>query len=135
MPNPIPSVVAMLLCETIITDAATGRKTLVNLFETFSATSDFPQVAQAFALYAKLTDMEGHYAMRIDLVSLEDEQRLVSFTGALDSADRLRTYDLAVLFSPGIKFERPGRYEFQLYADEVFVGRCTLKLERREVSQ
>jgi len=122
----------MLLCEIFITDAATGKKTLVGLFDRLTA-PDFPMVAQGFTLFARLTDMNGKYAVRFDLVSLEDEERMASFTAEMQSPpDRLATGDLAVQFPPGIKFERPGRYEFQMYADEVFIGRCTLAAEEQE---
>lgn len=134
-PNPIPSVLAVLLCDTVITDAATGRKTLVGLFDTLFA-SAFPVVVPAFTLFAKLTDMSGKYAMRFDLVNLEDEQRLASFSAEVQSpADRVATYDLVAQFLGGVRFERPGRYEFQLYADEVLIGRCTLAVgQRKEAS-
>lgn len=133
--NPIPSVLAVLLCDMVISDAFTGKKTLVGLLDILSA-ADFPVKAPAFTLYARLTDMNGEYAMRFDLVNLEDEQRLASFTAEVQSPpDRLATSELAVQFPEGIRFERPGRYEFQVYADEVFVGRCTLRAERKEASQ
>jgi hypothetical protein len=135
--KPIPSVLAMLLCDTCITDVATAKKTLVGLFDGFFTLTDFPLVTQqAFSLYAKLTDMEGQYAMSIDIVSLEDEQRLATFTIPVQApANRLEVFELLLMFPPGLKLERPGRYEFQLYADEIFVGRCTAKAEKREAVQ
>jgi hypothetical protein len=133
--KPIPSVLAILLCDTCITDAATSKKTLIGLFDRFLYT-ELPITPPGFTLYAKLTDMDGQYAMRIDLVNLEDEQRLASFTLDLQaSQNRLGIYDLLVMFPARLQFDRPGRYEFQLYADEIFVGRTTVTVEKREMPQ
>src|ERR1017187_9080810 len=128
----IPSVLAMLLCDTVLTEAVapTGKKTLVGIFDVFW-TDQFPLAAPGFVLYAKLTDMEGPYQMRIDLANLHDAQRLASFTVPVESpADRLQTFDFLVGFPPGLKFESSGIYEFQLYADEAFIGRCTVTVKK-----
>ena len=37
MPNPTPKVNAMLICDTIITDKMTGKKSLIGIFENLTA--------------------------------------------------------------------------------------------------
>jgi hypothetical protein len=134
--KPIPSVLAMLLCDVILTDIApTSKKTLVGIFDRFW-TDQLPVAAPGFVLYAKLTDMAGQYQMRVDVVNLHDEQRLASFTVSVESpADRLQPFEFVVRFPPGLKFDGPGAYEFQLYADEAFIGRCVVNVEKKEVLQ
>ena len=131
----IPSVLAVLMCDVFITDTTTGKKTLVGIFDGLSA-AQFPLKTYPFAVYAKLTDMEGDYNFRIDLIGMEDEARLATFTMRVKSpASRLEKLDCVFSFQTGVEFERPGHYEFQLYADDVFIGRCTMEVQKREAQQ
>jgi hypothetical protein len=124
--NPIPSVLAILICDKIIEEAQTGKKTLVGLFGRLNA-AQLP-VALPFAIYVKLTDGEGDYAFRIN-ISLLDEtsEQLVAqvSTPPQNIPSRLTVAELALNLPP-IPFSKFGRHEVQLYANEVYIAHTTL---------
>src|SRR6266478_1839126 len=120
---PIPSVLAMLLCDQIIIDAQTQKKSLIGIFDTFNAVA-FPAAAN-IAVYAKLADAEGQYKFKIRVVHLKDERLLgeVSADGMIQT--RLEPADVAV-YLMGFAVPEPGKYEFQLFANDVYLTRITL---------
>jgi hypothetical protein len=118
--SPHPLLHAMLVCDVTIRDAATGKVSLVGIFETIQAFT-FPVVHPALCVYVNLTDLLGQYTMRLDLTRIDDDvsQRLgemtVTFTDPMQPAEVI--FDLRDLV-----FERPGRYEFRLSANGRYVG-------------
>ena len=124
--NNIPSVLAVLLCDTIIIEQGTGKKTLVGLFENLNA-ADFP-TARPVGFFARLTDMEGNYHFDVRVVRLdaEKEELMVGAEFEYKADDRLAILDVALNLPP-VPFLTPGRYEFQLYADDgIYIGRAAL---------
>lgn len=113
----------MLLCDLTIREHGTGKISLIGVFENISA-SRFPVVHRALAVYAKLTDAEGEYAIRLELVRLDDNQMVAQGTLRATFADRMAPGEL-IFNLENLGLERPGRYEFRLYADDRFVATKT----------
>lgn len=113
-----PYVVAALLCDQTIIEAGTNRKTLVNIYDTVVA-EKFP-FTQTFSLYVKITDAQGLYRLRIDLVSITANRILESTdAGAFTIDDRLRSMDL--LLSITVPVPTEGSYEFRVFANDAFL--------------
>ena len=102
-----PSRLAMLVADVAIREEGTGKVSLIGIFDQIRA-GTFPMSHGQLVVYARMTDAEGHYEFRLQLVRLED--------------------DLAageVIFQlGGLRFERAGRYEFRLHANGRYVGGC-----------
>ncbi len=127
--QPVPSVLAILLCDRIITEAGTNKKTLVGVFRTLRA-AKIP-ISRQMGFYARLTDAEGKYKFRVEIVRLNDNQAIGRIeTGELESTDRLAPVELAMNLPP-VPFNQPGRYEFQLYGNEVYLGHISLDVTQR----
>lgn len=127
---PVPSVLAMLLCDTVITEANTNKKTLVGVFDRWN----LPQlpVNVVFWLYSRLADAEGEYTFKVKIVHLEDERLLAEMgTHPVQISDRLGAFEVALPFPP-IPLEKSGRYEIQLFANEVFIGRTPMDVKLPE---
>jgi hypothetical protein len=125
MGNPLPSVLAILLCDQIIIDVETGKKTLVGVFEGLRA-EKYP-IGQKMAFYARLTDLEGHYKFVVRIVRLDgDKEELMGGAEAEYTAKHQLAILEIALNLPPVPFSGPGRYEFQLFADEIYIGRATL---------
>jgi hypothetical protein len=118
--RPHPTLNAMLLCDLTIREHGTGKISLIGIFENISA-ARFPVVHRALSVYAKLADAEGEYTIRLELVRLEDGH--VVAQGSLRAAftDRMAPGEM-VFNLENLGLERPGRYEFRLYADDRFVA-------------
>src|ERR1700679_1654147 len=119
---PIPSAIAMLICDQIIIEQGTSKKSLIGLFENLNALS-FPAQTR-LSIFAKLTDASGHYDFLIRIVNLKDEILLSEVKTQLDIKD-MTGAELVVNFV-GMVFPEPGKYEFQLYANEVYLHRITM---------
>jgi hypothetical protein len=121
--SPLPSVLAMLLCDQVIVDEQTKKKSLIGVFDKLNAIN-FPTLLNC-AVYAKLADAEGQYYFKIRIVQLKDETLLgeMEMKGTVQS--RVESVEVAV-FLMGVTIPEPGKYEIQMYADDVYLGRVTL---------
>lgn len=130
---PHPALKAMLICERAIREAGTGKVTLVGIFDNISSTA-FPfDFVGGLAVYARLTDAQGRYPIRLELVRLADEQAIGRAIVEAEILDRMGSHE--VTFNIGhVRFDRPGRYEFRLFANERFGGAIVLDViqERQE---
>ena len=118
--RPHPSLNAMLLCDQTIREHGTGKMSLIGIFENISA-ARFPVVHRALTVYAKLADAEGEYGIRLELVRLDDHHTVAQAALRATFADRMTPGELTLSLE-NLGFERPGRYEFRLYADDRFVA-------------
>ena len=118
--RPHPSLNAMLLCDLTIREHGTGKISLIGVFENISATT-FPVVHRALAVYAKLADAEGEYAIKLELVRLDDSRVVAQGLLRATFADRMTPGEL-IFNLENLGFERAGRYEFRLYAEDRFVA-------------
>ena len=127
---PIPSIVAMLLCDHVITEAGSNKKTLIGVFDRWQLLK-FPERLGTFWIYARLTDAEGKYVFKLRFVYLDEDKFLMEAkTEEITAADRLASCELA-LPVPLMPVEKPGRYEIQLLANDVYIGRTTMSVVRR----
>lgn len=110
----------MLVCDYTIRDAATGKVSLIGIFETIQAPA-FPVVHPALCVYVNMSDLLGEYAMRVEIVRVADDVVLgrVAMTAAF--ADRMRPAEVIFDFR-NLILEQPGRYEFRLTANGRYVG-------------
>jgi hypothetical protein len=124
---PVPSPNAFLLCDQAIKEEKTGKVSLIGIFENVNAKA-FPVQHAALTLYLKSSGAEGKYSWRCELVRMEDEMVIMSQDiGETDHKDRLATQEMLITIA-SIIFERPGRYEFRIYANESIVGSKTFKV-------
>lgn len=128
---PRPALMAMLVCDQAIREAGTNKVTLVGIFDRiFSPVFPFDWVRGAAAC-ARLTDAQGVYNMRIELVRLEDEQAVGKGDFQVTVEDRMRVHEITMEFSR-LRFERSGKYEFRLFANDRYLGGVTLDVVQLE---
>jgi hypothetical protein len=70
-----PTLNAMLICERVIREAETGLVSLIGVFEGVQSPQR-PTVVPALWVYAKITDAQGEYEFRLDIVRRNDEQQI-----------------------------------------------------------
>ncbi len=108
-----PSVQAFLVCDSVIEDSLTKKKSLIGIFTHLQAAS-FPFQHHQVGLYFCMTDAEGTYHFEIDLMYVNTDQ-LVCRASLPDIVigDRLQIADFGINI-PALLFPSPGRYEFRL---------------------
>ncbi|MCP9455535.1 MAG: hypothetical protein NNA18_05440 [Nitrospira sp.] len=111
-----PTVQAFLVCDQVIEDRLTRKKSLIGLF-THLQSPVFPFQHQHMGLYFCLTDVEGTHQFEIDLVSLNNEQLVCrAVLPSISIGDRLQISDFGINI-PSLIVPSPGRYEFRLKMD------------------
>ena len=130
---PIPSVVAMLVCDQIITEQVTNKKTLIGVFDKFNSLT-FPVAFQRLAVYVKLADAGGDYLFKLRIVKLKDES-LIAEIGIQARIIDASNYSELALNMGNISLPEPGKYEFQLYSGENYLHRVTMQAVLAQLPQ
>src|SRR5262245_33284075 len=111
-----PSALGLFLCDQVLVDRDSGKRTLVGLFDTLACPL-FPFVCHRLIVYAALTDGQGRMAFDLVLSDIETEEQLsvrsieAELPGPLTVAHFLVRYESLV-------FPAPGQYRFELFADQ-----------------
>ena len=115
-----PSVQAFLVCDSVIVDSQTGKKSLIGTFTHLWAPR-FPCQHHQMGIYFCLTDAEGVYEFELRLVYLDQDAIVGKATlSPFTIKNRLEIHDFGVNI-PSLVFPGPGRYEFRLYANGFFI--------------
>jgi hypothetical protein len=126
--GPIPTLLALLVCESVIHDAETQKKTLVGLFGKLSAFA-LPVLINSIGLYAKLVEGAGKYAFKIRVVSLADESVLFEISQMGDWVQPELPLEFGVNIR-GLPINSFGDYEFQLFANDIYLGRTVFSVDK-----
>ena len=115
-----PGKEAMLVCDLIITETGTNKKSLIGIFEHISA-AQVPFRHESLSVYVKFTGALGEYQFKLELVDLHTNEVVGrGMTNSLKITDKLSSYEL-VFNLKGLVFKNAGKYEFRISAnDEVF---------------
>jgi hypothetical protein len=125
---PHPVFKAMLICDQAIREEGTGKTSLIGIFEQIGARR-FPVRHSSLAVYAMMTDAQGEYAVRLELVRLDDLMTVGEGQGRMTVEDRQKTTEITFTLA-NLQFEQPGTYEFRLYASGRLVGHKTFRVLR-----
>ena len=118
---PRPALKSLLLCDQIIQEAGTQKKSLIGVFHNIQAPR-FPCTHPSLALYANLTDAAGTYTIEIRIVHLDTGNDLAKATlPPLEWRDRLAPAEICLQMQL-LRFPAPGKYEVQLIANGDLVG-------------
>ena len=116
-----PSIKAFLVCDYVIEDRTTKKKSLIGLFTHLQGLT-FPFLHHQMGLYFCLTDAQGTYQFEISLIYLNTEFLMAKAQLPLvDIPDRLQIADFCLTLN-NLAFPGPGRYEFQLYSNGEFLA-------------
>ncbi len=128
-----PSVQAFLVCDTIIIDSLTGKKSIIGAFTHLWAKT-FPCQHPQMGVYFCLNDAEGSYQFEIELVYLDKDQSVgKGAISPIEIKNRLETHDFGLNITTMV-FPGPGRYEFRLFANGQFITQKDFYVIQQEQS-
>ncbi|OQA56281.1 MAG: hypothetical protein BWY42_01065 [Candidatus Omnitrophica bacterium ADurb.Bin277] len=127
---PVPKTNAMLICDYVITERGTNKKSLIGVFENIGAAS-FPCTHFAMSVYIKLTDAQGSYRFRLDLVDLHEDKTIgqSEMPNEVQVPSPLVAHEL-VFNLRGVRFAHPGEYEFRIFANGSIFGQKKFAVEQ-----
>ena len=124
---PLPVVKAFLICDQVIHDAQTGKKTVVGVFHELRA-DRFPAVHPVLWIYANLTDARGRYSFEIRFVDVERNKVLGNGTPPpIDIPGPLQTTELSAQLR-NVQLPGPGTYEFQLLTNDSLIATKAIRV-------
>jgi len=120
---------AVLICDRVITEEGSKKKSLIGIFEKIGATK-FPCTHYFMAVYVKLTDALGEYVFRLDLVDLDKDKVInkAEIARKIVIEDPLGTHELVFNLN-GLKFDSAGKYEFRVLANSQIFGQKAFFVE------
>jgi hypothetical protein len=121
----VPLLVAALVCDSAFQDPATGKTSLIGVFDRVNARA-FPSVHAALSLFVKMVDAEGFYDVSIKIVHAESGQVLAQARAEMKVGDRLSPTSFVL---PLQQFQLPGAgtYDFQIWANDTYLGSASLQ--------
>lgn len=118
---PPPTLVSLLICDQVIDDKLTNKKSAIGLFNMIVVPA-VPAVVQQIALLASLTEIFREVRVELRLVRDGDLSVLFSTGGPIKAPSPLAVADL-VFAVQGVRLPTAGQYAFELVHDEVVLGR------------
>ena len=116
----------MLICDNAIREAGSNKISLIGIFARI-ATGVFPAVHPSLCVYANLGDAEGQYRFRLELVHSDSMMVIGRGEATGDLPDRMEPSEI-IFEMKRLLFDKPGNYEFVLYANNDSVGRKSFKV-------
>jgi hypothetical protein len=124
-----PSVKAILICDQIIHELGTNKKSLIGIFEDIHLNA-FPARYPRIAVYVNLTDAHGKYSLELRLVNTVDGTQMGSGrTPEVEIDSPLRTCEFALQIQ-NLVFTMPGKYEFQILANNSLLATKTFNVKQ-----
>ncbi len=116
MPDvPTPQLVAFVVCDSIIEDRKTGKKTLVGIFNRVNSRS-FPCKHPALSVFVSLTGGRGRYQAQLQCVKSAEDRPILQLEGLIDFDNPKAVVELGFNIH-GLSFPEPGAYDFQFLCD------------------
>ena len=125
--RPVPDVLALLVCDQIITDRLTGKQSLIGMFSKVHA-AGFPATHPQLCVFVVLTEGHGRTEVRIRIVdSNESRPAIVEGKGTVEFKDPRAVANLALQFH-GLTFPSSGEYRVQLWSNGELLREARLEL-------
>ncbi len=129
--KPVPDVLALVVCDQIITDRLTGKQSLIGMFSTIHSFR-FPAVHPQLCVFCSLTDGHGSSPLTIRIVDSNDARPpLVQGQGTVHFQDPRAIANLSLQFH-GLRFPEPGEYRVQIFCRGELLREARLMLVRAE---
>lgn len=127
---PTPVSIAFLICDQVIVDRDSNKKTIVGVFDRINV-RQFPTMYAPLSLYARVIDAEGEYDVRIDYVKVADEAALARIEAKAVARDRHAPAEFSFRLPP-IPIPSAGEYEFRLWMNGRYIHRVKFNAVQRD---
>lgn len=127
---PVP--LACLICDQVLTDENTKKKSLIGVFDHIWV-GEFPTQHGPIALYARFYDAQGDYDVRVEYLKVDDQSVLGDASGNIHVAERDQTVEFAINL-PSVEIPEPGKYEFRVHLNGQYFQSARFNAISREDS-
>ncbi|MCG3126084.1 MAG: hypothetical protein CHACPFDD_00913 [Phycisphaerae bacterium] len=121
MSNASPTLVSLLLCDQVIDDRLTGKKSAIGLFN-MVVVPQAPIAIHQMAVLATLTELVGKVSLQLVLVRDSDNAVILESKGSITAPSPLAVVDV-VFFFQGARVPSAGQYAFEVLHEGALLGR------------
>jgi len=122
-----PILKSILICDQIIEDIVTRKKTLVGVFERLISPT-FPIHHGNLGVFFQIVDAEGEYNFSLELADVENNITMgVAHLPTAKVESPVQVSNFALMFQ-GLRFEHPGVHEFRLWVGNELIGQHALNV-------
>lgn len=114
-----PMGVALLVCDQVIVDKHTNKRTLVGIFNNIQA-RNFPCRQPHLAVFAQLTNGSGELPVVLKCARQDADAPIVEIEHSIDFPNPMAMIEIE-FFIEGLSFKEPGPHVFELIVDGVHV--------------
>jgi hypothetical protein len=126
--KPRPVALAMVLCDYVIEDKLTNKKSLIGIFSNISA-KKFPASHYRMNVFVVLCDGYGEYRGQLRLVKADMDEEVSTMRGPVVFPDPKAVIEFNFEMF-GLTFPEPGEYLMQFLCDDEIVVQRKLVLTR-----
>ncbi|MBI3320569.1 MAG: hypothetical protein HYZ89_08335 [Candidatus Omnitrophica bacterium] len=114
-----PTSLALIICDAVIDDRDTNKKTLVGLFSNIG-TRKLPFRHPALHVFVSLTDGNGAYKARLECRHRDSDDRVFELKGDIKFDNPNQVVDINFALQ-GVVFSKVGIHNFDFYLDEQII--------------
>ncbi len=118
---------ALVLCDVIIEDKITGKKSLIGLFDRIHS-RNFPCVHASMALFVSMTSGQGNYDCEVICRHVDEKNFAFKMKGRITMKDPTQVVDIIFRLN-GVRFPIPGIYWIHFLVDGIPIMMRPLALE------
>ncbi len=123
-PKPLP--LAMVICDTVIEDKKTGKKSLIGMFNNINV-GKIPCVHPNFNVFISLTEGQGDYIGKLGCVYIDEDKPIAELKGPIKFVNPHQIIEFNFEFS-GLRLPKYGNYRFEFFCNEQLVISRKFKL-------
>lgn len=112
----LPHVLAMIICDMVLDDRISGKKSLIGLFDAIAASS-LPCLVNELFVFVALTEGHGEQTIHLRCVKASTNEELFDTDTEVKFPDPLSVVEVNFGLC-GCEFPEVGEYRFQLFAGE-----------------
>jgi Family of unknown function (DUF6941) len=127
---PEPTVLAFIICDTMIEDRLTNKKSLIGLFSNINATS-FPFTLPVINVFVSLTGGHGEYQCSLSCVKDDGSKEILKLSGPMKFENPLDIVESNFILN-GTTFPGVGIYRFEFSCNDIpIISRKFQVIERK----
>ena len=124
--KPIPLPLAMVICDTVIEDKKTGKKSLIGIFNNINV-KKVPCVHPGLNVFISLTEGNGDYIAKLKCIYADKDEAIVELKGSIKFVNPHQITEFNFEIS-GLKLPEYGNYRFEFFCNEQLVISRKFKL-------
>lgn len=117
--KPVPILLAMIICDSVLHDSKTQRKSVINIFDTIHAPR-VPVVCPRLTVFVSVSEGIGDYEGKLVCIAEESGKQIMEINGPLSFANRQQRIEFDFEIN-GLKFPHFGTYRFDFLCNDKLV--------------